>query len=145
MEDVKKRWSYLSRPAMNDFLCCQPKEKQQRYLKQLSEREQEVIALSLLTFYMQQGSFLQFFSQYSAVTNIALRALGKIKAELAEPLLRQGYQILQPTLQNWPDCTMQELLHHLTETEKQQLHQLNQAYLQVESQIYLQAFRYYAG
>lgn len=145
MEDVKKRWSYLSQPALNDFLCCQPKEKQQRYFKQLSEREQEVIALSLLTFYMQRGSFLRFFSQYSAVTNIALRALGKIEVEGVESLLRQGYQIVQPTLQDCPDCTMQDLLCHLTEQQKQRLYQLDQAYQKGECQIYLQAFRYYAG
>ena len=139
------RWSYLSRPAMNDFLCCQQKEKQQRYLRQLSEREQEVVALSLLTFYMQRGSFPRFFSLHSAVTNIALRALGKIDVEEVESLLRQGYQIVQPTLQSYPECTMQELLCHLTELQKQRLYQLDQAYQQGEHQFYLQAFRYYAG
>lgn len=145
MEDAKKRWSYLCQPAVNDFLRYEQKDKQQRYLKQLSEREQEVIALSLLTFYMQRGSFLQFFSKCSVVTNIALRALNRIGDAMVESLLLQGNQIVQPILQIWPESNMQELLHHLTEEEKQQLYQLDLAYQQAEQQIYFQAFCYYAG
>lgn len=145
MDDIEKRWSYLCQPVVDEFLHCAPEEKQIRYVKRLSEKEQEVLALSLMNFYMPRGSFLQFLCHCDAMTPITLRALNKIKADVVKALLRESYQIVAPILRQYPQCTMQELLHHLTEAEKQRLYQLDLTYQKSEQQLLLQAFHYYAG
>ena len=62
MYDCKIRWGYLSKPALRRFGLKEEKGRQEGNLLQLSKQEQEIVSFSMLTRYMQQGGFLQFFS-----------------------------------------------------------------------------------
>ena len=146
MYDCKIRWGYLSKPALRRFGLKEEKGRQEGNLLQLSKQEQEIVSFSMLTRYMQQGGFLQFFSCWDeTLFGLVKTTLQKIGAGTVEALLEQGYQLLQPVLQRKPNCTLQELRCCLTEAEKQQLDTLEQAYQQEEAYIYYRAFCYYAG
>ena len=146
MYDCKIRWGYLSRSALRRFGLEEEQERQKRNLLQLSKQEQEIVSFSMLTKYMQQGGFLQFFSCWDeTLFGLVQTTLQKIGAETVKNLLEQGHQLLQPVLQRQPNCTPQELRCSLTEAEKQQLDALEQAYQQEEVDIYYRAFCYYAG
>ena len=60
-------------------------------------------------------------------------------------VIQEGYQVLEPILQIWQGNTMQDLLCHLTEAEKQKIYLLDQSYRQTEQKIFLQAYNHYAG
>ena len=110
-------------------------EKQQTYLAQLSEQEQEIVSFSVLAFYMQQGGFLNFFTHWDlSQLDLVRRVLRKI-----------GARSIDPVLQLWPGSTLQELLQPLTEAEKEKIYALDQAYQREEEQTYYQAFCYYSG
>lgn len=146
MRDCNIRWNYLCQPALNQFMKHGQDEKQQTYLAQLSEQEQEIVSFSVLAFYMQQGGFLNFFTHWDlSQLDLVRRVLRKIGARSIELLLEQSSQIIRPVLQLWPGSTLQELLQHLTDAEKEEIYALDQAYQREEEQTYYQAFCYYSG
>ena len=120
MEDYKKRWSYLCQLLVKQFITCENQAVQKQYFAQLTEREQEIICIHLLTFYMARGGLLRFYSSCNLKqVQIAACAMFKMDVAVVGAVIQEGYQVLEPILQIWQGNTMQDLLCHLTEAEKQ--------------------------
>lgn len=146
MEDYKKRWSYLCQLLVKQFITCENQAVQKQYFAQLTEREQEIICIHLLTFYMARGGLLRFYSSCNLKqVQIAACAMFKMDVAVVGAVIQEGYQVLEPILQIWQGNTMQDLLCHLTEAEKQKIYLLDQSYWQTEQEIFLQAYNHYAG
>lgn len=67
---------------------------------------------------------------------IAACAMFKMDVAVVGTVIQEGYQVLEPILQIWQGNTMQDLLCHLTEAEKQKIYLLDQSYRQTEQKIF---------